>query len=99
MHPHGADARHAGLYMRRAHARNAGLSDVRAQPSPWSDAHLIGVGRRNQNFTNRMRGGDFLLLRCGRKAHIRRRNLRGNEALDRLLGALWGMARSKVRSR
>ena len=86
MHPH------------RAHAGNARLADVRAQPSPWFDSRGVRVSRRDQNLAYRMRGGDFLLLRRGREAHIRRRNLRGNEALDRLLGILWGMTRSKVRS-
>ena len=79
--------------------RHARLADVRAQPAARRGAHGFGIGGRDDNLAYRMRGGDVLLLRRGRKAHIGRGKLGGNEALDRLLGVVWVMTRSKVRSR
>ena len=95
MHPHRPDAGHARLYVGSAHARHARLADVRTQPA--ADTHRIGVGRRDENLAYRMRGGDILLLRCGREAHFGSGKLRGNEALHRLVGVFRRLTGSKVR--
>ena len=97
MHPHRPDARHARMYVGSAHARDARPADVRAQPATGADTHRIGFGRRDENLAYRMRRGDILLLRCGRKAHLGCGKLRRNEALDRLVGVCRRLTRSKVR--
>jgi len=97
MHPHRTDAGHAWLYVRRAHARHTRLADVGAQPTPRCDTHDIGNVRCDQYLAYGMRCGDLLLLRSGLNAHLRRRELRRNEALDRLVGIFRWLTRSKVR--
>ena len=94
MHPHRSDAGYAWLYVGSAHARHTRLADVRAQPAPWRDTHSIGVGRCDQYLAYRMRSGNILLLRCGRKAHLGRSVFLRYEGLDRLVNIVSGLIRS-----
>ena len=91
MHPYRTDTGNMGTQVRRAHARNARLAYVWAQPTTRCGLSRFRVGGRYDQFAYRMRGSDIQLLRCGLQAHIGNRNLRGNEALDRLVGSLLGL--------